>query len=251
MQTGYQSSRYHDKERGEEYNACNAYNDYCNGHDKYNTCYYSDEGYGTYNSDGDYAHASINNYDVGNCGYTDEYDGCCYYTNDGYHCNNEYGRYYNEYYGCLNKYVGPETDGNETNFPLNDDSIKEMCGVADHTNNRATEMKLATVTNKIDRLNNRLTKAVKHLTERKQISPKIVDAIEHLTTEKEEMAGILECPEKQQRTMEKLANNRFAALREEEEMDYGGRLTITEMCATDRHVTIINYDGILVREPNR
>ena len=59
MQTGYQSSRYHDEERGEEYNACDAYNEYCNGHDEYNTCYYSDEGYGTYNSDGDYAHASI------------------------------------------------------------------------------------------------------------------------------------------------------------------------------------------------
>ena len=197
MQTGYQSRRYHDEERGEEYNACDAYNEYCDGKDENNTCYYSDEGYGTYNSDGDYVHTNINNYDTGSCGYTDEYDGCCYYTNDGYHCNNEYGGYYDEYYGYPNEYVGPETDGNETHFPLNDEhsgptpreggrshSRKEMCGVADHTNDRATEMKLATVTKKIDRLTNRLTEAVKHWAERKQISPKIVEAIEHLTTKK-------------------------------------------------------------------
>ena len=56
------------------------------------------------------------------------------------------------------------------------------------------QMKLATVTKKMDRLINRMTEAVKHWAERKQISPKIVEAIEHLTTEKEEMAGILECP---------------------------------------------------------
>ena len=121
MQTGYQSRRYHHEERGEEYNACDAYNEYCNGNDEY-----SDEGYGTYNSDGDYAHANSNNYDVGNCGYTDEYDGCCYYTNDGYHCNNEYGRYYNEYYGYPNEYVGPETGGYETNFPP---SMMKMPGI--------------------------------------------------------------------------------------------------------------------------
>ena len=211
MQTGYQSSRYHDEERGEEYNACDAYNEYCNGHDEYNTCYYSDEGYGTYNSDGDYAHASINNYDVGNCGYTDEYDGCRYYTNDEYHCNNEYGGYYNEYYGYPNEYVGQETDGNETNFPLDDEdpgptsresgrgySIKERCGVADHTNVMATKMKLATVTKKIDRLTDRLTEAVKHLTER------------------EEMAGIIEYPGTQQQNDYRLANNRFAALMSDE-----------------------------------
>ena len=149
MQTRYQSRRYHDEERGEEYNACDAYNEYCNGNDEY-----SDEGYGTYNSDDDYAHASINNYDVGNCGYTDEYDGCCYYTNDEYHCNNEYGGYYNEYYGYPNEYVGPETNGNETNFPLNDEdsgptpreggrghSIGERCGIADHTSDMTTEIK--------------------------------------------------------------------------------------------------------------
>ena len=118
MQRGYQTIRYQDEERGEGYEARATYND-CNGNDDYNTYYYTDEGYGTFNSDGDYAHANINNYNVGNCGYTEEYDGCCYYANGGYHCDNEdYGRYYNKYDGYLNEYVGLETDGHETNFPL-------------------------------------------------------------------------------------------------------------------------------------
>ena len=116
MQTGYQSRRYNHEERGEEYNAHTAYNEYSNGNDYYNTHYYADEGDGTYNSDGDYAHANINNYDVGNCETTED-DEWCYYTNDGYHCNNEYGGYYNKYYRYPNEYVGPETDGYETTSP--------------------------------------------------------------------------------------------------------------------------------------
>ena len=151
MQRGYQSRRYHDEERGEEYNTRAAYNENYNCNDEYNMYYeYADEGYGTYNSGGDYAHANNDNYNVGNCGYTEEYDGCCYYASDEYYCNNdEYGGYYNEYYGYTNKYAGPETDGYETNFPLNDEdsgptpreggrshSIGERCGIADHTKER-------------------------------------------------------------------------------------------------------------------
>ena len=110
-----------------------------------------------------------------------------------------------------------------------------MCGIAEPTSDMATilkeklkekeeQIKLTTVAKKIDRLLNRLTEAVKHWAERKQISPKIVKAIEHLTTEKqsgavanrytphtasvekEEMAGILERPTKQQRALN-IANN--------------------------------------------
>lgn len=147
MQTGYQLRRYHNGEREEEYNAHTAYNEYGNNNDRYNTYYYTDNGCGTYNSDGKDSHANINNYKVGNCGHTDEFDGCCYYTNNGYHCKGDkYGRYYNKYEGYSNKYVGPKTEGYKTNFPLNDEdsgptsreggrgySIKEMCGIADHT----------------------------------------------------------------------------------------------------------------------
>ena len=125
-----------------------AYSENYNCNDEYNKYYdYTDEGYGTYNSGGEYAHANNDNYNVGNYGYTEEYDGCCYYASDGYYCNNdEYGGYYNEYYGYSNKYVGPETDEYETNFPLNDEdsgptsreggrghSIGERCVIADHT----------------------------------------------------------------------------------------------------------------------
>ena len=110
-----------------------------------------------------------------------------------------------------------------------------MCGIAEPTADMAKvlkeklkekekQMKLARVTKRIDEM--------------------IVEAMEHLTTEKEEIAGILECPAKQHRTLERLANNRFAALNEEEEMDHGGRPTMTDMCATDRHVAI-SYNDIM------
>ena len=134
--------------------------------------------------------------------------------------------------------------------PTEDD---ERCGIAEPTSDMATileeklkekekQLKLAKVAKRLDRL----TKAVKHLAERTQVSPKIVEAIERLTTEKEEMAGILECPAEQQRITERLANNRFAALSEEDDEEHGGRPTMTDMRATNRHVAI-NYDGILAR----
>ena len=84
-----------------------------------------------------------------------------------------------------------------------------MCGIAEHTENMATvlketQMKLAKVTKKM----NEVIKAVKHLTKKKQISPKIVEAVEHLTSiEREEMAGIIEHPAKQQRKNNRLADN--------------------------------------------
>ena len=58
----------------EEYDAPTAYNKYCNGNDEYNTYYYTDEGYGTFSREGKCAHANINSYNIGNCGYTEEYD---------------------------------------------------------------------------------------------------------------------------------------------------------------------------------
>ena len=94
------------------------------------------------------------------------------------------------------------------------------------------------------------------MAEKEQVSPKIVETMEHLMTEKEEMAGILECPAKQQRASNRLANNRFAALSEEEEVDHGDRPTMTDMYATteardnqtmratNRHVTN-NYNNIM------
>ena len=213
--------------------------------DEYDRYYHSEDGYGNYNSEGEYACANINNYYDGSCeytGYEEEY-GC--YTNNygGNHCETEYGGYYNEY-------VGAETDGYEKNYPPTGED--EMCCIAEHTLNMATvlkenvkekekQMKLAKVTKRMDEV----TKAFKHLAE-KQGSPQLVEAIRHLTTEKEEMAGILECPAKQQRTLERLANNRFAALSEEEEEDHGGRPTMTDMCATNRHVAI-NFDNIMAR----
>ena len=111
-----------------------------------------------------------------------------------------------------------------------------MCGIAETTLDMATvlkkkakenekQMKLATMTKRIDRM---------------------IEAVKHLTTEKEEMAGILECPVEQQRIMKRLANNRFAALSEEEDEEHGGRPTMTDMCATNRHAAI-KYDDVLAK----
>ena len=71
-------------------------------------------------------------------------------------------------------------------------------------------MKLAKVTKKID-----------------EVTAKIA---QHLA--KEEMAGILERPAEQQRSLNRLENNRFAALSEEEEVYHGGYPTLKELCAT-------------------
>ena len=129
------------------------------------------------------------------------------------------------------------TEMRQTTPPTEDN---ERCGIAVTTSDMATileeklkekekQLKLAKVAKRLDRL----TKAVKHLAERTQVSPKIVEAMEHLTTEHEEMAGIIECPAAQQRTLTKLANNRFAALSEEEEVDHGNRPTMTDMYAAN------------------
>ena len=168
MKRGYQTNRYQDEERGEGYEARATYND-CNGNDDYNTHYYTDDGYGTFNRDDDYVHANNNN-NVGNCGDTEEYYGGCYYANGGYYCNDyEYGGYYNEYEGYSNGYVGPETGGYEKNFPLKDEDsgptpresgrdqgIEDMCGIADqHKIRMATilkrkQMKIAKLSEGID-----------------------------------------------------------------------------------------------------
>ena len=103
------------------------------------------------------------------------------------------------------------------------------------------QIKLAKVTKRMKEVEEKIVKVAKHLAKKKKISPKLVEAIEqHLTTEKqsgdvakrytpqtatverEEMAGIIEHPAKQQRKYTTLANNRFAALIEEEEVDHAG-----------------------------
>ena len=92
------------------YDSC-GYNDY-EANYVYNVYYHGNDGYGTNNSKGDYVCANINNYNDGSCGYRsyEEEYGCYYYANGGNHCENEYGRYYNEY-------VGATTDGYETTYP--------------------------------------------------------------------------------------------------------------------------------------
>ena len=61
------------------------------------------------------------------------------------------------------------------------------------------------------------------------------------------MAGILECPVEQQSIMKRLANNRFAALSEEDDEEHGGRPTMTDMYATNRHAAI-KYNDVLAKE---
>ena len=138
--------------------------------DGYNRYYHGDDGYEEYNSEGKYACANIENYNEGSCGYTNQYGR--YDDNyGGSHCRSEYDGYYNGY-------VGTETDGDETNYPPTEDD--ERCGIAVTTSDMATileeklkekekQLKLAKVAKRLDRL----TKAVKHLAERTQVSPKI------------------------------------------------------------------------------
>ena len=108
------------------------------------------------------------------------------------------------------------------------------------------QMKIATLEEGIKNIEKGVIKLVRSLATLNEISPKTAKAIEDELTEREEMAGILECPVEQQSIIKRLANNRYAALSEKEEMDHGGRTTMTDMRATNRHVAI-NYDGILAR----
>merc|ERR1711982_122583 len=119
---------------------------------------------------GEYACASINNYNDGSCGYTSYEEGyrCWHNKYDGTHCENEYGGYYNDY-------VGAKTGGYEPTYPPTDDdsgpTSREggrghreedgMCGITEHTPNMATvinekhneeekKMKLALVTTRLE-----------------------------------------------------------------------------------------------------
>ena len=75
-----------------------------------------------------------------------------------------------------------------------------------------------------------------HWTQTKKISPQGTKAIEqHLAAmEREEMTGIIERPAKLQSKYNRLAENRFAALSEDEEEKYGGYATVNELCATNK-----------------
>ena len=131
----------------------------------------------------------------------------------------------------------------------------EMCGIAETTRDMATrlkrrQMKIAKLSEGIDNIEQGVIKIVQSLAKLNEISPKTARAIEDELNEREEMAGILECPAKQQRIMNRLANNRFAALSEEEDEEHGGRPTMTDMCATNRHAAI-KYDDILAKGTRR
>merc|ERR1711862_615530 len=168
--------------------------------------YHGQDGYGDYNSEGEYACASISNYNDGSCGYTsyeDEY-GCDDNTyGGGNHCDTEYGGYYNDYVGAKNggyETIDPPTD--DDSGPTSREGGRRhrkdngMCGIAEHTPTMATILKRA--------------------------------------IEREEMAGIIERPEKLQSKYDRLAENRFAALREEEEEKHSGYSTVNNLCATNK-----------------
>ena len=126
-----------------------------------------------------------------------------------------------------------------------------MCGIADTTRDMATrlkkrQMRIAKLEEGIENIEKGVIKLVRSLAKLNEISPKTAKAIEDELTEREQMAGILECPVEQQSIMKRLANNRFAALSEEEDEEHGGRPTMTDMCATNRHAAI-KYNGILAK----
>ena len=58
-------------------------------------------------------------------------------------------------------------------------------------------------------LEEKLKEKEKQIRLAKVTNPKIVEAMEHLTTENEEMAGIIECPAVQQRTLTKTVLPRY------------------------------------------
>merc|ERR1711862_196815 len=102
-----------------------------------------------------------------------------------------------------------------------------MCGIATHTPNMAT---------RLERITEEVIKATKHLAQKKESSPQGTKAIEqHLATiEREEMAGIIERPAKLKSKYNRLAENRFAALSEDEEEKHGGYSTVNDLCATNK-----------------
>ena len=104
-------------------------------------------------------------------------------------------------------------------------------GLKEKLKEKEKQIKLAKVTNRLKEVTGKVVKAAKHLAQETKMSPKIVEALENLTT-REEMIGILEHPAKQQRKCNRLAENRFAALSEEEEIYHGCYPTVTELCAT-------------------
>ena len=75
-----------------------------------------------------------------------------------------------------------------------------------------------------------------HWTQKKEISPQETKASkQHLAAvEREEMAGIIERPAKLQNKYNRLAENRFAALSEEEEENNSRYSTVTDLCATNK-----------------
>ena len=201
--------------------------------DGYNMYYHGEEDNGDYNSEGEYACAIIDNYYDGSCGYTGQYG--CYDDNyGGNYCNSEYG-------GDYNGNVGAETDAYETNDPPAEEKLMNMA-----TRLKKRQMRIAKLEEGIENIENGVIKVVRSLAKLNKISPKTAKAIEDELTEREEMAGIIECPVEQHSIMKRLANNRFAALSEEEDEEHGGRPTMLDVRATNRHAAI-KYNGILAK----
>merc|ERR1711862_567433 len=173
---------------------------YCDGCNQHQTYYREDGDYGTYNSDGYYTDVELEDHEYDSCG-------CDVHEADYGHYIYYHGQ---DGYGYYNDYVGAKTGGYETiNPPTDDDSgptSREggrgrreddgMCGIAEHTPTMATILKRA--------------------------------------IEREEIAGIIERPAKLKSKYNRLAENRFAALCEEEEEKHGGYSTVTDLCATNK-----------------
>ena len=103
-------------------------------------------------------------------------------------------------------------------------------------NEEEKQMRLALVTKRLEGVTEEVIKAAEHLAQKKEISPQETKASkQHLAAvEREEMAGIIERPAKLQSKYNRLAENRFAALSEEEEVKHGGYSTMTDLCATNK-----------------
>ena len=216
-----------------DYNSDGYYTDVGPDYHGNDSCGYNvheaNDGNGYYNSEGDYACANIDNYNDGSCGDTDQY---------GSYDDDYGGNYYkSEYGGDYNGGVGAETDAYDTNDPPAEERSINMA-----TRLKKRQMRIAKLEEGLDNMEKGVIKKVRSLAELNKISPKTARAIEDDLTERSDMAGILECPVEQQSMMKRLANNRFAALSEDEDEEHGGRPTMTEMCATNRHAAIKYYD---------
>ena len=130
-----------------------------------------------------------------------------------------------------------------------------MCGIADqHKINMATMLKEKQIEDE------EVTEAAKCLAEMNGVPRQEIEHIERMKkycnvaqeytaktaaniNEREEMVGIIERLAEQERKYNMHANNQFAPLIEDEEVDHGGCPAKTNVCATNWHVTIRNKNN--------